>query len=192
MKKMFARFMACMLMAAMLIPCAAMAELDVSFDVPDFEDIFTPATGYKLDTPDVPTVKWVHPSGAISAQIPAAWTEVATTDASMLAGFMAEDQIGSMSITVSDVGGENIVTSFNEIKQVFTEYYEQQGCTIEAFELTNYGGRDAIEFRFMYLGIQQTQVMIQPSDNTALVVFGFSASAQKHIRLVMDSVWLDD
>ena len=192
MKKMLAKALACLLLAAMLIPCAAVAELDVSFEVPSFADIFTPAAGYKLEVPDVPTVQWSHPSGAISALIPEEWTEVEVTDGSIIAGFLAEDQIGSMSISVSNVDGSNIVTSFDEIKRVFTEQYEQQGCIIESFELSSYGGRDAIVFQFSYLGVQQTQVMIQPSDNSALIIFGFSASAQKHIRLVMESVWLDD
>jgi len=192
MKNMFARLLACLLMAAMLIPCAAVAELDVSFDVPSFSDIFTPATGYSLDVPDVPSVQWTHASGAISFQIPAEWTEAAPTDAGMLGRFIAADQLGSMNVIVAQTYGENMVPAFDEIKQLYTEQYMQLGCTIDSFELSTYGGRDAIVCQYVYQGVQQTQVMIQPSDYTAMATFTFAASAQKHINLVMNSVWMDE
>jgi len=41
-----------------------------------------------------------------------------------------------------------------------------------------------------YLGFQQTQVMVQPDDYSALLIFTFTASANKHIDLVMNSLWL--
>ena len=192
MKKLFVRFLACLLMAAILISCAAVAEIKVDFSVPSFSDIFTPASGYKLPGLDVPTVDWAHDSGAIGCKIPAEWTEMPPVEGSIFPYFVAEDQIGNMNITTTAGDGTDMIAAFDEFKQIFTEKYTQNGATIESFELATYGGRDAIVFQFIYLGIQQTQVMIQPEDHSAIIIFSFAASAQKHVRLVMESVWLDD
>lgn len=192
MKKLFVRFLACLLMAAMLIPCAAMAEINVNFEVPSFSEIFTPAAEYKLPGLEVPTFAWTHESGAFGCQIPTEWTETAPADGSNIPFFMAEDQIGSMTITLTSNDGTDMIAAFDEFKKVFTEMYVENGATIESFEIGSYGGRDAIVFQYVMLGIQQTQVMIQPKDYSAIVIFTFTASAQKHVRQVMDSVWLDD
>lgn len=190
MKSMFARLLACLLVAATLIPCVAVAEMNITFEVPKFSDIFTPASEYRVENYDVPTVQWSHESGAITFQIPADWTVTETAEGEAFPIFYAEDGIGNLNITVSNTDGENMVPAFEELKQVFTEQYAQVGATVYSFELTNYRGRDAIVCELEYLGYQQTQVMVQPDDYTALLIFTFTASAHKHIDLVMNSLWL--
>jgi len=192
MKNMFVRLLACLLMATMLIPCAAMAELDVNFDVPDFDEIFTPASGYVLETPEVPSVEWMHESGAIGFQVPEEWTAYDMEDGTGFPCFIAADGVGNMSIAVDLIEGVNMVPLFEELKQKYTELYEEMGFIVYSFELTSYGGRDAFKCEFEYLGVQQTQVMIQPNDYSAMITFGFAASAQQHVGLVMNSVWLDE
>ena len=190
MKNLFVRLLACLLLAAVLIPCAAMAELNVSFDVPDFDDIFTPAEGYKIETPYVETVPWVHESGAISFNVPADWTTIDSGDGTGFPIFYAEDFVGNMSVVVTPIESENMVPLFNELKKKYTDLYEQMGYRVDSFELTSYAGRYAMVCRFQALGVDQVQVMVQPDDYSAVVSFGFAASAIRHVDLVMNSVWM--
>lgn len=190
MKSMFARLLACLLVAAMLIPCVAVAELDTKFEVPKLGDIFTPASEYRVENYDVPTVQWSHESGMLTFQIPESWTVAETQEGEAFPVFYAEDGIGNLNITVSPTDGENMIPVFDELKQTFTEQYAQIGATINSFELSNYRGRDAIVCELEYLGFQQTQVMIQPDDYAELLIFTFTDSAHQHIDLVMNSIWL--
>lgn len=190
MKNMLTRLLACLLVAAALIPCVAAAELDTTFEVPKFSDIFTPASEYRIENYDVPTVQYTHESGAITFQIPESWTLTEGDTGAVFPIFYAEDGIGNLNITASETDGENMVPAFNELKQVFTEQYAQVGATVNSFELTSFRGRDAIVCELEYLGFQQTQVMVQPDDYSALLIFTFTASANKHLNLVMNSLWL--
>lgn len=190
MKSMFLRLLACLLVVATLIPCAATAELDTTFEVPKFSDIFTPASEYRVENYDVPTVQYTHESGAITFQIPEAWTLTEGDTGAVFPIFYAEDGLGSLNIDVSNTYGESMVAAFDEVKQTFTEQYSQVGANIYSFELANYRGRDAIVCELEYLGFQQTQVMVQPDDYSQLLIFTFTASAHKHLDLVMNSLWL--
>ena len=190
MRSMFVRLLACLLAAAMLIPCAAVAELQFDFSVPKFSDIFTPASEYRVENYSEPTMQYTHKSGAITFQIPEAWTATEGDTGAVFPTFYAEDGIGNLVITTSDTAGENMVPAFNELKQMFTEQYTQVGATVNSFELSSYRGRDAIVCELEYLGFQQTQVMVQPDDYSELLIFTFTASAHKHIDLVMNSLWL--
>ena len=188
MKKLFTRLLACLLMAAMLLPTAALA--DNMFSVPSFGDIFTPANGVQSFTPSVPTVKWTHASGIISFDVPTEWTE--TNSGDLFPTFFAADGLGNLTITATDAEGTNFFANFATVKDIFTKQYNDQGIIVTAFELTQYGGRQAIRIDVMNQGYQQTQILIQPSDYTALLFFTFTASATIHTDLVMNSVWLDD
>lgn len=190
MKSMFVRLLACLLAAATLIPCVAVAELNTTFEVPKFSDIFTPASEYRVENYDVPTVQYTHESGAITFQIPEAWTLTEGDTGAAFPVFYAEDGIGNLVITASESGGENMVPAFAEIKQMLSEQYAQAGATVYSIELSDYRGRDAIVCELEYLGFQQTQVMVQPDDYSVLLVFTFTASAHKHMDLVMNSLWL--
>lgn len=185
MKTLFKRLLACLLMAAMLLPSAAMA--DYMFDVPSFNDIFTPANTLQST---VPTKMWMHESGIISFNIPTDWT--VTDKGDLFPMFFAPDGMGNLHLSVTDAGGENFFNNFYTVKDIFTSQYTSQGVTVTAFELTQFGGRQAIRIEVLNQGIQQTQILIQPADYTAVLFFTFTASAQTHINLVMNSVWLDD
>ena len=190
MKNLFARMLACLLLAAALIPCAAMAELDVSFDVPDLEDIFTPAEGYQIVTPYVETVPWVHESGVFSFNVPADWTQYDRNDGTGLPFFYAEDFVGNMSVEITLIESENRTARFNEYKKAYIDLYEQTGYRVDSFELTTYAGRYAMVCRCQIGGVDQVHVMIQPDDYSSVVTFGFAASAIRHVDLVMNSVWM--
>ena len=190
MKNLFVRLLSCLLLAVVLIPCAGMAEIDISFDVPDFDDIFTPASGYVIETPYVETVRWYHESGAISFDVPASWTELDSGDGTGFPIFMAEDMVGNMAVSYSPTDGVDMVPLFNELKKKYTDLYEEMGYRVDSFELATYAGRYAMVCEFNGLGVDQVQVMIQPADCSALINFGFAASAIPHIDLVMNSVWL--
>jgi len=190
MKNAFVRLMVCLLLAAMMTSCAAMAELDLDFDVPDFEDIFTPADEYQIEVPDIPVEHWIHESELVGFLIPADWTETEFEDNPLFPYFFEPDGIGNMTITVTESDGTDIFLSFDTYKASFYDIYTENGATVESFELTTYGGRDAFECVFTYSGIQQTQVLIQSYDKSEILNFGFAASAQAHVDLVMDSVWL--
>ncbi len=213
MKNTLTRLLVCLLMAAMLIPCAAIAEIDTTFEVPGLDEIFTPAT-------DVATVEWTDESGMIKFNIPADWTEfdgemIAQMVKDMLdqglldeaganeytkelmaqvesvyAFFYAADFVGNMNIGIAATDGQNMVAAFDVLKTTFESQYTQMGATVNSFELGSYGGRDAIVCKISYLGVEQTQVMIQPSDCTAMLTFTFAASAQDYVDLVMNSVVL--
>ena len=213
MKNMFIRLLACLMMAAMLISGAAMAEVATEFDVPGLDEIFTPAA-------DIETVEWADENGMIKFNIPADWTEIdgemitqmvkdmldqglldeaganeytkqmMAQVESVYAFFYAADFVGNMNIGIAATEGQNMVAAFDVIKTTFESQYTQMGATVNAFELATYGGRDAIVCKIEYLGIEQTQVMIQPSDYSAMLTFTFAGSAQEAVDVVMNSVVL--
>ena len=185
MKTLFKRMLACLLMAALLLPTAALA--DTLFDVPSFGDIFTPANGTQAN---VPTTKWMHESGIMSFDIPADWT--VTDKGDLFPMFFEPDGMGNLHLSVTEAGGQNFFDSFSTVKDIFTKQYTAQGVTITAFVLTQFGGRQAIRIDVINQGIQQSQILIQPADYTALLFFTFTDTAIDHVDLVMNSVWLDD
>ena len=222
MKNMFIRLLACLMMAAMLISGAAMAEMDLSALDELNEQVQAEADRLASEAAEIETVEWTDANGMIKFNIPADWTELdgelvtqlvnemlssgALDEAganeytkqmmaqveSVYAFFYAADFVGNMNIGIADVGGENMVPAFDVIKTSFEAQYQQMGATVNSFELSSFGGRDAIVCKIEYLGIEQTQVMIQPSDYSALITFTFAGSAQEAVDVVMNSVVLSE
>ena len=76
MKNMFIRLLACLMMAAMLISGAAMAEMDLSALDELNEQVQAEADRLASEAAEIETVEWTDANGMIKFNIPADWTEL--------------------------------------------------------------------------------------------------------------------
>lgn len=185
MKKIFTRLLACLLMAAMLLPTAALA--DGMFSVPSFGDIFTPANGVSTNPSSIPTYQWTHHTGAVSFKVPYNWTEV---DVGELFPLFYVDDNSYMDIQASDAGGIDYMANYAAIKNSFTQEYTKQGATVNYIEMRTYGGRQAIVVDFTYNGRHTTKVIVQSADLTTVLSINFVNNAATYIDVVMNSLWI--
>ena len=205
MKNMLIRLLACLMMAAMLISCVAMAETAEAV----------------VEETEIETVEWVDANGLVNFSVPADWTsfdsdlivsmikdmvdqglldeaganeyaqQLMAQVESVYAFFYAADFVGNMNVTVADTMGESMIDAFDVLKTSFEAQYTQMGATVNSFEIAKYGEYDVIVCKIEYLGSSQTQILIQTADCASMLTFTFAGSAQDAVDLVMNSVVLN-